>query len=80
VGSDGRIVSLTPRQREALDLATRHGSVRRVDLVARFGISGEAARRDLVALSMAGLLRRDYVRGLSRYVLPNPLADPHPEH
>jgi two-component system, NtrC family, response regulator HydG len=68
-------LDLTPRQREALELATSHGSVRRGDLVSRFGISGEAARRDLVALVIAGLLRRRRVHGISRYVLADRLAD-----
>lgn len=57
---------LTPRQREALRLASLHGAVRRVDLVARFGISGEA-RQDLVALVQAGLLSRAGSGRGSRY-------------
>jgi DNA-binding NtrC family response regulator len=68
-------LDLTPRQREALELATSHGSVQRGDLVSRFGISGEAARRDLVALVIAGLLRRRRVHGIWRYVLADQLAD-----
>jgi len=51
-------VVLTGRQRAALGVAERDGIVRRADLIARFGISGEAARRDLVALMRAGLLER----------------------
>ncbi len=72
--SDVDGLDLTLRQREALELAARHGSVRRADLVSRFRISGEAARRDLRALVRAGLLRRQCVRGISRYVLADRAA------
>ena len=58
----------TLRQREALRLATACGVVRRADLTARFGVSGEAVRRDLVGLVAAGLLRRERLRGLVFYV------------
>jgi hypothetical protein len=75
VDGDGRAVRLTVRQREAMDLARRHGSVRRGDLVTRFGVSGEAARRDLVALRRAGLLRHEYARGVSRYLLADTSMD-----
>jgi two-component system response regulator AtoC len=75
VDGDGRAVRLTVRQREAMDLARRHGSVRRGDLVTRFGVSGEAARRDLVALRRAGLLRHEYARGVSRYLLADASMD-----
>jgi DNA-binding NtrC family response regulator len=69
-------LDLTPRQREALELAARHGSVRRADLVSRFRISGEAARRDLAGLVRAGLLQRHRLRGISRYVLADGPAGP----
>ena len=49
---------VTTRQRVALAVAERHGAVRRADIIARFGLSPEAARRDLVALVRAGLLER----------------------
>jgi DNA-binding NtrC family response regulator len=49
---------LTSRQSAVLRLAERSGSVRRADLIARFGISREAARQDLVALVRAGVLTR----------------------
>jgi DNA-binding NtrC family response regulator len=49
---------LTTRQAFALAHAERHGSVRRADLIGRFGISREAARRDLVALVRLGALER----------------------
>ena len=70
---------LTRRQQEALGLARRQGSVRRRDLMARFAISGEAARRELVALVRAGLLRRDGRRRGARYV-PTPEAAPAAAH
>jgi DeoR/GlpR family transcriptional regulator of sugar metabolism len=53
---------------EALRLAAARGTVRRADLTTRFGISGEAARRDLVALVEAGLLERRRLRGVSIYL------------
>jgi DNA-binding NtrC family response regulator len=71
----GRL-DLTPRQREALEIAARHGSVRRADLVSRFRISGEAARRDLAGLVRAGLLQRHRLRGISRYILADGPAGP----
>jgi len=46
------------REREILRLAARRGAVRRSDLMARFGISGESARRELVGAVARGLLRR----------------------
>ena len=52
----------------ALALARRGDGVHRRDLVARFGVSGEAVRRELVALVNAGLLIRvEQYRG-TRYV------------
>jgi predicted HTH transcriptional regulator len=56
------------RQMEALRLAAARGTVRRADLTTRFGISGEAARRDLVALVEAGLLERRRLRGVYIYL------------
>ncbi|MBI4607494.1 MAG: sigma 54-interacting transcriptional regulator [Candidatus Rokubacteria bacterium] len=46
------------RRREALKIAAEHGSVRRADLITRFGISRSTAQRDLVALIRAGFLKR----------------------
>jgi DNA-binding NtrC family response regulator len=69
------IVRLTPRQREALRLAREVGVVRRSDLVARFGVSGEAVRRDLGALVAAGLLRRE---GNQRGTAYRPVSQGHP--
>ena len=60
---------LSQRQIEALRLAAARGAVRRADLTTRFGISGEAARRDLVALVEAGFLQRRRLRGVSLYQL-----------
>jgi len=61
--------ALSQRQMEALRLAGARGAVRRADLTTRFGISGEAARRDLVALVEAGFLQRRRLRGVSLYQL-----------
>ena len=61
--------ALTPYQEEALQIVARRGEVRRRDLVARFGISREAARRQLVALARVGVLRRVGSGRGSRYVL-----------
>jgi len=60
---------LSQRQMDALRLAAARGAVRRADLTTRFGISGEAARRDLVALVEAGFLQRRRLRGVSLYEL-----------
>jgi len=55
-------------RKQALDLALRRDGVRRGDLMARFGISGEAVRRELLALVTAGfLVRVGRYRG-ARYV------------
>ena len=54
----GGAAEVTARQRVALGVAERHGTVRRADIIARFGMSREAARRDLTALVRAGLLER----------------------
>ena len=59
---------LTDRQREALRIAVEQGTVTRRDLTARLGVSGEVARRALVALVGVGVLRREGVRGRTRYV------------
>jgi DNA-binding NtrC family response regulator len=50
--------TLTPRQREAVQTAAMSGYVRRRDLTVRFGVSGEAARRDLAHLVRGGWLIR----------------------
>jgi DNA-binding NtrC family response regulator len=50
---------LTPVQELALRLASGRGAVRRRDLVARGGISPELARRALLGLERAGLVRRE---------------------
>jgi DNA-binding NtrC family response regulator len=58
----------TPPLRDmALQLAARHGDVRRRDLVECLGISRAAAERELAALVRAGLLRRSGRRGGVRY-------------
>ncbi len=67
--TEERSALCTVRQQEALMLAARHGTVRRADLMTRFGISGETARRDLSALVRTGLLRRVGVSRGSRYVV-----------
>jgi two-component system, NtrC family, response regulator HydG len=59
---------LNRRQLEALRLAAAQGSVRRADLTTRFGISGEAARRDLAALVEGGFLQRQRRRGVCLYL------------
>ena len=64
---DGASPAMTRRQRETLRMASIAGVVCRADLKARFGISGEAARRELMALVAAGYLRRYGSRGGSRY-------------
>ncbi|MBI4611942.1 MAG: sigma 54-interacting transcriptional regulator [Candidatus Rokubacteria bacterium] len=48
---------LTQYQEEALGIAERRGEVRRLDLMGRFRISHEFARRQLLALVRMGLLR-----------------------
>jgi transcriptional regulator with GAF, ATPase, and Fis domain len=49
---------LTARHRDILHLASTRGAVARGDLIARFAISGESARRHLVTLVRSGLLQR----------------------
>jgi hypothetical protein len=65
---------LTPVQELALRLASGRGAVRRRDLVAHGGISPEAARRALLGLERAGVVRREG-RGV-RYVLDPPAFGP----
>ena len=60
---------LTGRQREVLRLAVLRGSVRRRDVIERFGLSGEAARRELMALVRLGALGRVGERRGSRYFI-----------
>jgi transcriptional regulator with GAF, ATPase, and Fis domain len=62
-GTDGQAnaenaSTLTPRQREAVRIAAVSGCVCRRDLTKRFGVSGEAVRRDLARLVRAGWLIR----------------------
>jgi len=61
-------ISLTPVQERALRLALSHGEVRRGDLVARCGISREAARQALLGLERAGAIRRQGSGRGARYV------------
>ncbi|MFQ5899085.1 MAG: DeoR family transcriptional regulator [Candidatus Methylomirabilia bacterium] len=49
--------------------------MRRVDLIARFGISERTAQRDLVALVRAGFVRRSGTGRGSRYTLPSRATD-----
>jgi DNA-binding NtrC family response regulator len=51
--------SLTPAQRQALRLVSSRGEVRRGDLVARCGITREAARREQAGLVRVGAVRRE---------------------
>jgi DNA-binding NtrC family response regulator len=51
-------IELTPVQEEAMRVASRRGVVRRRDLVERSGISRESARRALLDLERAGIVRR----------------------
>ena len=66
--ADPHLRGLTQRQREVLRLASTNGSVSRRDVMTRFAISGEAARRDFVALVHANALRRSGRGRGSRYV------------
>ena len=63
----GLAIGLTARQSEVLRLAALRGSLSRRDLVRGFGISGESARRDLVALARLALLRQAGGHRGSRY-------------
>lgn len=61
------VLLASARQREILGLVTLRRSVSRRDVIEHFGISREAARRELVALARLGFLRRTgHGRG-SRY-------------
>ena len=53
-GAAGAGIKVTAAQEQALRLAASRGEVRRGDLVARCGISPEAARRALLGLERAG--------------------------
>jgi len=66
------IIRLTPVQEQALRLAASRGEVRRGDLAARCGISPEAARRALLGLERAGVVRRVGRGRAARYVLVSP--------
>jgi DNA-binding NtrC family response regulator len=67
---------LTPVQELALRLASSRGAVRRRDLVARGGISPEVARRALLGLERADLVRREGRGRGVRYVLALPAVGP----
>jgi DNA-binding NtrC family response regulator len=69
-GDAGGAAGLGSRRAAALAIARRTGRVRRADLRARFGISGEAARRELAALVRDGRLRRAGAGRGSHYLLP----------
>jgi transcriptional regulator with GAF, ATPase, and Fis domain len=60
---------LTGRQREILRLASAGGAVTRGEVMARFALSGEAARRELVELARAGVVERSGGGRGSRYRL-----------
>jgi DNA-binding NtrC family response regulator len=67
VGRDGPASFLTMRQQELLQIAATAGAVRRADVIRRFGVSGETARRELAALVRAGRLRQCGSRKTTRY-------------
>ena len=50
--------SLNPRQEQILALTEAHGFVKIDDLAESFGVSAQTVRRDIIALSDAGLLQR----------------------
>jgi len=58
---------ISGRQRDIVQLATSRGRIGRGDVMRRYAISGEAARRDLVNLVQLGLLQRTGSRRGSRY-------------
>jgi DNA-binding NtrC family response regulator len=58
---------LSSRQRDIARHARQGEVLHRRDLVARYGVSGETARRDLLALVRLGILRRDGRRRGCRY-------------
>jgi DNA-binding NtrC family response regulator len=73
-------IPLTSRQLMTLRLAVEFGMVSRRDVTRSLAISGEAARRDLVALVRAGLLTRyGGCRG-TRYVVKPDGARSGPGH
>jgi transcriptional regulator with PAS, ATPase and Fis domain len=61
---------LSRRQQEAIRLVRERGTVRRADLVRRFGISAEAARRDLAHLVTIGALGRSGRGRATTYQFP----------
>ncbi|MBI2527399.1 MAG: DeoR family transcriptional regulator [Candidatus Rokubacteria bacterium] len=58
---------LSSRQRDIARHAREGEALHRRDVMARYGISGETARRDLAALVRLGILRRDGRRRGCRY-------------
>jgi DNA-binding NtrC family response regulator len=66
-GSPSAGLSLRQQQIEAI--ARHHGSVGRANVVSRLGVSGETARRDLVALVRIGILQRHGRHRSCRYTL-----------
>ncbi len=60
LSTSGRRLTKDERRRQILLELTLKPHVRTADLAARFGVSGETARRDVEALSQAGHLRRAY--------------------
>ena len=62
----------TPVQEQALRLASSSGEVRRGDLVARCAISRKSARRALLGLERAGIVRREGSGCGVRYVPVSP--------
>jgi DNA-binding NtrC family response regulator len=65
-------IPLTPVQEQSPQLASSRGEVRRGDLVARCGISPEAARRALLGLERARVVSRVGSGRAVRYVLVSP--------
>jgi predicted HTH transcriptional regulator len=62
-------IGFTLVQEQALRIASSRGEVRRGDLVARCGISRESARKALLSLERAGIVRREGSGRGVRYVL-----------
>jgi transcriptional regulator with GAF, ATPase, and Fis domain len=63
--------AMNVRQRAALELAVSRGTVRPLDIMRRFVVSREMARRDLAALVAAGFLQRVGATGRGvRYIRP----------
>jgi len=67
-------IECTPVQEQALRLASSRGEVRRGDLMARCGISRELARKALLGLERAGVVRREGSGRGVRYVLAPPVG------